>query len=90
MWHIPEMSKAMSPQVCWDRIQEINLLLIPCADNPNGIAGPFLNDYWRSLFERMQTQAMRDEALKQNITAANPKVNDSALVTLYQNEPVHC
>jgi len=28
---------------------------------------------------------MRDEALKQNTTAANPNVNDSALVVLYQN-----
>jgi len=75
----------MSPQVCWDRIQEINMLMIPCADNTNGVAGPLSNEYCRSLFERLQTQAMRDEALKQNITAANPHVNDVALVTLYQN-----
>jgi len=76
---------AMSPQECWDRIQEINLLLIPCTDNHNGVAGPLSNECCRSLFERLQTQTMKDEALKQNITAANPNVNDSALVTLCQN-----
>jgi len=75
----------MSPQVCWDRIQEMNLLLLPCADNQNGIPSPLPNEHCRSLFERLQTEAMRDEALKQNITTANPNVNDSALVTLYQN-----
>jgi len=76
---------AMSPQECWDRLQEINMLLIPCADNHNGVDGPLTHEYRRSLFERLQTQTMKDEALKQNITAANPHVNDSALVTLYQN-----
>jgi len=76
---------AMSTQECWDRIQEINLLLIPCEDNHNGVTGPLSDEYCRSLFERLQTQTMKDEALKQNITAANPNVQDSALVTLYQN-----
>ena len=49
---------SVSPQVCWDRIQEINMLLIPCADDTNGVAGPLSNDCCRSLFERLQTQAM--------------------------------
>jgi len=59
--------------------------MIPCADNHNGVNGPFSNEYCRSLFEHLQPQAMKDEALKQNVTAANPHVADDALVMLYQN-----
>jgi len=61
------------------------MLMVPCPDTPNGINGPFANDYRRSMFKRLQPQVMRDEALKQNITAANPHVSNAALVTLYQN-----
>jgi len=76
---------SMSPQVLLDRLDEIDMLMVPRADNPNGIYGPFANDYHQSMFELLQPQAMRDEALKQNITAANPHVSNAALVTLYQN-----
>jgi len=61
------------------------MLTIPCTDNQNGVNGPFSSECCRSLFERLQPQAMKDEALKQNITAANTHVTDDALVTLYQN-----
>jgi len=64
---------SVSPQICWDRIKEMNVLLIPCAADQNGIAGPLSDEYCRSLFERLQPQAMRDEALKQSIIAANCK-----------------
>jgi len=76
---------SMSPQVLSDWLDEINMLMVPCPDTPNGINGPFANDYRRSMFKRLQPQVMRDEALKQNITAANPHVSNAALVTLYQN-----
>jgi len=76
---------SMAPQTLMDRIDEINMLMIPCADNQNSLNGPFSNEHRRSLFERLQPQVMKDEALKQNITAANPHVTDDALVILYQN-----
>jgi len=74
---------SMSPEVLLDHLNEINMLMVPCAVNQNGINGSFANEYRRSLFEHLQPQAMKDEAPKQNITAANPHVNNAALVALY-------
>ena len=51
----------------------------------NGADGPFDRDYRRTTFERLMPQAMKEKALEQNITAANPHVSDDALVTVYQN-----
>jgi len=74
-----------SPEDLWNRLTVMNILLIPCLDNPNGILGPLENSYRRNLFERLMPSHYKDDALKQGVTASNQHIDDSDLVQIYQN-----
>jgi len=74
-----------SPEDLWNRLTVMNILLIPCMDNPNGIAGPLEDSYRRNLFERLMPTHWKDDALKQGVTASNQLIDNSDLVQIYQN-----
>jgi len=67
---------SVSPRTLWDRLQDMNMLLVPCADNLNSTNDPFSNDCHHLLFEHLQPQAMKDKALEQNNMVSNPNVTD--------------